>query len=142
MSSIISSVIIAAKIISATKYGNNQIMDIETSFVSGVKAVFENTYCNCTAKHSHPPWCEKWSSYIKESYCVLNGVLRSQKCPGATPLEHDGQIVDDYYSSDSSVCSKASRKKFGTIMRIRFKYYSKICLKCHQSAVIWEKGVS
>lgn len=69
--------------------------------------VFENTYCNCTGKYDSPPWCGRWSKDRNETYCVLNGGLKSIFCPKAKPYIRS---VDSYISSHPSVCKKALRK--------------------------------
>ena len=58
------------------------------------------------------PWCDRWSDLINKSFCVLNGGLSSRFCPSATRLVVDETIVDDYISTDPSVCNKTERKLF------------------------------
>ena len=75
---------------------------------------FQNAYCNCTGKYMVPNWCEYWPGLINKSFCVLNGGLTSKFCPEATRLIIDGTEVDDYISSDASICNKSARKLFDT----------------------------
>ena len=70
------------------------------------KRDYETNYCQCAPKHGVPSWCGKWSSKIKDSFCILNGGLQSKHCPGATRL----QGLNDYISSHPSVCNKSKRK--------------------------------
>ena len=79
-------------------------------FVSDTQKIFEDTYCNCTDKYKLPDWCIKKSWRIKKPYCILNGGLKSEFCPGAIRFEISRKRVDDYYSYHPSVCDKAARK--------------------------------
>ena len=72
-----------------------------------LKKTFEEAYCNCTEKHNVPCWCGHWSSTILKPFCILNGGLSSEFCPGAIRLTIHGKAVDDYFSSDESVCNRA-----------------------------------
>ena len=73
---------------------------------------FENRYCNCTEKHGIAPLCQKWSTNINKPFCILNGGPMSKTCPDAVPLEIQGKLVGDYFSSNASVCNKSTRKYF------------------------------
>ena len=88
----------------------------DTNFVSDNKILFENTYCNCTTDNNRLPWCERWSSQINSLYCVLNGGIMSRSCPGATRLGINGRLVNEFFSSDSSICKRAERRSFITVL--------------------------
>ena len=74
--------------------------------VLATKREYENRYCKCIKKHNFLPWCARWQFLTKGSYCLLNGGLKSEYCPGAIRLNND------YITADSSVCNKALRKFF------------------------------
>ena len=79
-------------------------------FILVAKFAYENTYCNCTAKYGIPPWCGKWSIGIKESFCILNGGLKSKFCPGSKRYIKNGQPLNEGLSSHPSICNKAERR--------------------------------
>ena len=75
------------------------------------KVNFENTYCNCSGHYGGmPPWCGQWARDSNVSFCILNGRLKSRLCPGAKRLKISGEVFDEYFSSDPSVCKRAARR--------------------------------
>ena len=83
---------------------------LSVSVLSLSKVIFENTYCNCSGKYGKPPWCTRRSSKINESYCILNGHLMSRACPKASRVRVSGKWVNEYFTSDPSVCDRAACK--------------------------------
>ena len=78
--------------------------------ISAIKRTYQHAYCHCTRKHEIPNWCEKWSSDYNKSFCILDGGLRSKFCPDVLRLSLGGRKVDDYLSSDPSICNESARK--------------------------------
>ena len=72
------------------------------------RKLFANKNCNCTEKYRFPSWCQRWWAKINMSFCVLNGGVKSELCPGALQLKVKGKLVVDYISSDVSICNKAA----------------------------------
>ena len=72
--------------------------------------MYENKYCNCTARFGIQSWCKKWSSSMDDSFCILNGGVLSGFCPGSWQLTIGGEKYDEYLSSDPFTCNKAESK--------------------------------
>ena len=79
-------------------------------FISDTKRSYQNAYCNCAEKYEVQPWCAKWSNNTKKLFCILNGGLASKYCPGARRLRLDGQQLDDYFTSNPTICTRGERK--------------------------------
>ena len=79
------------------------------NFILDSRKTYENNNCNCSEKYNFPSWCQRWEAKINMSFCVLNGGLKSKLCPGALQLKVKGKSVDDYISSDTSICNEAAR---------------------------------
>ena len=73
------------------------------------KKKYEMENCQCGTFEEYPntnSYCQRWSSRINESYCLLKGGLLSRYCAGATKLERH----DIYRTADESICNKSSGK--------------------------------
>ena len=71
-----------------------------------MKNAYEDMYCHCIEKYGAPPWCGHWSDKVYNPFCVLEGNLSSNFCPGAQRMIYNGTIMDDYLSTHSSVCNR------------------------------------
>ena len=95
----------------AGKRNNSALGDVylvysSKSSVTDTKRDYETNYCRCAPKYGVPSWCGKWSTEIKDSFCVMNGGFQSKHCPGAIRIVG----LNDYFSSHPSVCNKSERK--------------------------------